>query len=515
MHSSRFAINLITNLLNFAVGIIIGLFFTPYLIRHLGVAGYGLVPLAMSFTNYLGILTIAINAPLGRFMTFALVKNENEQANRIFNTALWATLGILTIACFPLLLFSWKAVHWLNVPPGMESQFSILAICTVLMFYLSTLGSIFGISAFCHNRLDLISTVSFLGNVFRVVIVVGLFAILTPAVWMVAVGMLVSAILSLVISIRIWNYLTPQLSLSLNAFSLTKLREMANFGGWSIINQIGTVLYLSIDLLVVNMLLGAEASGRYASVMIFSGLLRNVGGVVGGVFGPMITTLFAKNNTQELVRYSRQAVKFVGLAMALPIALVCGFSRPLLGTWLGSDFESLALLMSLMTIHLSVNLAVAPLFNVQVATGNVRLPGLLTCGMGILNLGLALVLAGAVGWGMYGVAAAGAIMLTLKNAVFTPLYNAHCLKVPWYSFLREIIISVAATVILTFASWSLSQIISLHGWWRMIFAGTAISVVWCVFAYFVLLNSTDRGQVHRMLPRTIFGDRDASVAPVT
>ena len=195
-------------------------------------------------------------------------------------------------------------------------------------------------------------------------------------------------------------------------------------GGWILINQIGVLLYLGIDLVVVNKMVGPEAGGQYGAVMIWSTKLRSLAGVVAGVFGPTIISLYGRQDTTGLVAYCRRAVKFVGLVMALPTGLICGFAQPLLGIWLGPSFEPLAPLMMLMSIHLCVNLAVFPLFNIQVATNRVRVPGILTCVMGVGNLGLALLLAGPVGWGMYGVAAAGAVMLTAKNLVFTPIYGA-------------------------------------------------------------------------------------------
>ena len=123
-------------------------------------------------------------------------------------------------------------------------------------------------------------------------------------------------------------------------------------------------------------------------------------------------------------------MKLVGLLMALPIGLICGLSSPLLQTWLGPKFAELSWLMTLMTIHLSVNLAVLPLFSIQTATNAVRTPALVMIVMGMGNLGLAIFLAGPMGWGLYGVAAAGAIALTAKNLVFTPLYAA---SYPWPS----------------------------------------------------------------------------------
>ncbi|HVV71071.1 MAG TPA: oligosaccharide flippase family protein, partial [Verrucomicrobiae bacterium] len=474
---------------------LLGLWFTPYLIHRLGVAGYGLVPLASMFASYLGLLTIAIDVPIARYLTLALARGETERANRVFNSGLWAMIGILAIALPPLLLVCWKGLWWLNVPPGLRSQFSLLAFCVVFMFCTGAVGGVFGASAYSENRLDLSSSVNLLANALRVGVVVLLFGIVGPALWVVGFGMVISSAASLGLLVLVWSRLTPQLRVRARCFSKSTLREMAGFGGWTVINQVGTLLFLSIDLLVVNTVLGAEASGRYATAMTFSGLLRNVGGVIAAVFGPTILALYAKGNTKALLKYSRQAVRFVGCLMALPVALVCGLSRPLLETWLGPSFESLNVVMILLTFHLCLNLAVLPLFNIQVATGHVRWPGLVTCGMGAINLGLALLLAGPLGWNFYGVAAAGAITLSLKNLIFTPLYCSHLLGQPWHTFIRDMVPITVLTLVLAAAAWGMDRWLRLRGWADLFSAGTGLGLIWALAAYGLLLSASERVKV--------------------
>jgi len=241
--------------------------------------------------------------------------------------------------------------------------------------------------------------------------------------------------------------------------------------------------------------MGAEAGGRYGSVMMWSVMLRNLAGVVGGVFGPTMISLYGRRDTEGLVAYSRTAVKFVGLMMALPIGLICGLGRPLLHIWLGADFESLAPLLMLMCLPLCVNLAVLPLFNIQVATNHVRLPGILTCVMGLGSLGLSLFLAGPAGWGMYGVALAGAIMLTAKNLVFTPLYAAHILGLGYGTFFREMLPVIASTVGLALAGWWLAQNQPITSWLGLGLAGTVLAAAFFAIACRFALTREERSQM--------------------
>jgi len=87
-----------------------------------------------------------------------------------------------------------------------------------------------------------------------------------------------------------------------------------------------------------------------------------------------------------------------------------------------------------------------PLYAVPLAANRVKVPGLVTLGVGVLNLGLALLLAGALGWGLYGIAAAGAISLTFRHLVFTPIYGAVVLHQPLMTFYRRVVPIVGATL---------------------------------------------------------------------
>ena len=164
----RFAVNLGSNLANFGLGILVGLWFTPYLIRHLGVAAYGLVPLAVTVTSYMGLFTTALNAAVGRFITLSLDRHDYTEANRVFNTSFWGTVAVLFLLLGPALWLASQVRFFFNVPAGYEDQFAWLFLSTMGMFFLTTLASPFGIATFCRNRFDLSNAVAIATTLVRV-----------------------------------------------------------------------------------------------------------------------------------------------------------------------------------------------------------------------------------------------------------------------------------------------------------------------------------------------------------
>ena len=488
----RFVPNVAANTGTFAFNVLVGLWYTPYLIRHLGVGSYGLIPLITQVVGYLAIVTVALNSAVGRYITIDLERGNHAEANRYFNASFFGSLALVAVMVIPAGFATYHIDKLISVPAGQETQVRWLTGCVVAVFFLSALLTPFGIATYCTNRFDLRNAVSIAEYLVRVGVVVACFALLSPQLWQVGLALVGATLVSGGLTLGLWRRLMPMLRVSISDFDIRAVGKLASFGGWVAVNQVGAILYLAVDLIVVNRMFGPVAGGRYAAALQWSGLLRSLTGVVATVFGPTMLYIYARNDFDGLVSYARRAMKLTGLAIALPIGLICGLSGPLLGTWLGPGFVGLAPLMSLMTIHLSVNLAVTPLFAVQTATNRVSVPGIVTLVMGAANLGLALLLAGPVGWGLYGVAAAGAIMLTAKNLVFTPIYTACCLKRSPLVFFRQMFGTTSATIVTAVSCYGLARLVDLSGWFRLGTAAAAVSLVYLAIVLLTLVTADER-----------------------
>ena len=496
----RFIVNVVANVANFLVGSVLGLWFTPYLIRHLGLSAYGVVPLAMTVTSYLAVITLALNSAVGRYITIAIEQGDQRQASRFFNTSLFGSIFLVLIFLIPAGWLSLNAAYLFRVPIGYERDAQILLACTIFAFFLTEIDSAFDVVTYCRNRFDLRNLSTMAAQVIRVGLVVALFRLATPKIWHIGFGILLAALMSFFLSVRWARSLMPNLTINIKDFSLGVVRQLTSTGGWILINQIGTMLIVSIDLIVVNRFFGPEQSGKYASIMQWSLLLRSFALVISGVFGPTVMSLYAKEDIDGLILYVRRGVKFLGMLIALPVGLLCGFSSPLLSLWLGNEFEYLSPLMALMIFPLALNLGYLPLHHVSMATNRVKLPAIIQIIVGALNLILALSFAGPLHLGMYGVALSGIISLSLRNLLFTPIYTALILRKGMLTFVREIIPLVLMGVGVAIISAGLSHSIRITNWQTLIFAGVLVSIVYFIGIWLGLLNAEERLIVYRLVP---------------
>jgi O-antigen/teichoic acid export membrane protein len=494
----RFLVNVLSNLALFGLNVVVGLWLTPYLVTYLGMAVYGLVPLATSITSYMSILSSALNSAVGRFLTIDLRRDLLYSAKRTFSTAFFGSLGLGLVA-LPLILGFSAAIPFLfDVPLGQESAARLLFAAIMIAFLLGIVRSVFALSAFASNRLDLQNAISASDLLIRLSAIVLFSKIFVLRVGHVGLATILGGGLSLFLAVLIYRRLVPELTVDFQAFDLPRLRELFGMSGWITVNQMGTLLFLNIDLIVVNLFLGAEAGGRYGSVLQWSILLRALARTVAGGLAPII---FAKHveGEEQITIVVRQATRLLGLGMALPIGIVSGLSGPLLRVWLGSEFAELATLMSMLTFHLCINLAVTPLFTVQVSANRVKWPAVVTFLMGVANLGLALWW---VGWRRdgLGVALAGALVLTLKNAIFTPIYTARILRVRWDTFLQSIMPGVIGTAGVGLMSYLVSVILELDSWFDIGGVVLGILVLYVALAYSLALSNKERRLLLDFLP---------------
>lgn len=492
----QFLKNLVANLAGMALGIVSGVILTPYWIRSFGVAAYGMVPLTNNLVAYFGLLTVILSSSISRFVTVEVGRGNLERANSVFNTSLWASAVLALAVGAGGLVAALHVDSLIEVPWGFEEDSRLMLVLGTATFIISLLQMPFAAAQFAANRIDLTAWLSIAMRVVQVTVGVLLVATVYRRPGALMVGYMAGALVSGAASVCYWRRLMPWSRVRWTLDSAI-LREQASLGVWSAINQLGSLLYLQIDLLVVNRILGPVAGGQYAALSQWSFLMRGLGGTVSTVFGPSIVHHYARNDVPAVVNYSRWAIRVLGLFLALPIGLVCGLGKPLLTVWLGPAYGQYSWVLVVMVLHLCVNIAVYPLFSVQVAVNRVKTPAIVTCAMGAGNAVLAVVLTKA--WGVYGVAAAGAIMMTAKNMLFTPLYAAAALKARRTVFFIEIAKIVALTTGMAGVGLAASHSFALASWSRLVIAGAVLSAAYLAVVWAGLLTPDERRRVRDRL----------------
>lgn len=258
------------------------------------------------------------------------------------------------------------------------------------------------------------------------------------------------------------------------------------------INQVGTLLYLSTDLIIINLLLGPEQCGRYGPLVLLVSLLSMLGSAISNVFTPIAYEYIAQKKEDALARHAKRSTKFMGLVIALPIGLFCGFSTPMLTQWLGISFAELSPLMWLLVGPCIINITVRPLFSIYRGMNKVKVPAIVILAGGVSNVLLSILLIKYAGLGLYGAALASVFCLTSKNLFFTPIYVAHHLGQAKHTFFEDMVPAVVMTILLSLAGFGLSRMYDLSSLPLLCIAALPLVIVYLLIFYWVAINKEDR-----------------------
>jgi len=488
----RLLANVSSNIAAMAITVLIGFWLTRYLIQQLKVAAYGMIPLVTQIVAYFDLFSKAIRDAVGRFVAIHFNRQENEQSNIYFNTALFFVLFLCLLLCIVVIAIA-AILPWIfNVPQGHERGTRWLFVLVALSSFFAAVTSPFAVSTLVKHRFDLSNLVVILSKLLRVGIVILCFTFFGPSLKYVGWSYCGMGLFLLAGSMWLTRYLTPQLRVGWKSCRWNALRAMTAMGGWMTINQIGTLLYLSTDLIIINLLLGDVQGGRYGPFVLLVSLVSMIGTAIASVFTPIVYEFLAQKKNDALVQHTKRSIKFMGLITALPTGLLCGLSTPLLRCWLGASFADLSPLMWLLIGPWVVNVTVRPMFSIYRGMNKVKVPAIVILAGGVANVIMSVLLIKYTGLGLYGAALASVFCLTSKNLFFTPIYTAVQLGSAKFIFFRDMIPGVLMAALVSLVGLGLSRMYDLSSIPHLFAVTLMLSLVYVLVSYQIALNKEDR-----------------------
>ena len=484
--------NLISNIMLFGAQVLAGLWLVSFLVKKLGVEYYGLIPIATSMVAYAGIISDSFNRAGSRYLAVALHRNNSEEVNTVFNTGFFSVMGIAAITLAVLFLMRGFLPALISIPPGGESSVNVFLGFMMLMLPISAAAYYFTSVVFALNRLDLRSYILFSKTAIVVGAVYITMNVFGSDLRFVGVSYLVGATGSLVLAFVVSQKLYPGIKVSLRNIDLSISKDMFHTGLWLTFNSIGALLFLNTELIIVSRFCGARAAGEYGIVFQLVVMLRTMALLLAGLLAPTFMMYYAKKEIDRLAALSARAVELMGIFMALPVGIVCGFGPIFLNLWVGQSTEKLYVLTWILVGHLCINLAVLPIFSLQLAYNKVKIPAIATLILGVVDVAFAILIAKYTRLGMYGVGLTGAIVLSIKNLFFTPWYAARIMKKSIGIYFKPVIKSLISALALALVAVLIGTYFKIASWGGLILSSILIASVYAAWVFFRIMEPRER-----------------------
>lgn len=415
--------NTVANGLGSAIGILVGLALTPFMIDRLGLTAYGVWTLALTLTfsgGYASLADLGMEGATVRYVAEATADEDVDAISRTVSTTLMLFCAIALVLVPVAVALAHPFVSLFGVPHHLRSA---AALCFALVggqlaFELPArafIAVIEGTQKFVHFQAVELA---------RTLLQAALYVLVLLEGW--GIGALGGALMasSLCILITYWllaHRAVPGLRASPLRARRAELRRIVRFGGGVFTLRLVGTVYRQMDKLIVGIALGPAPVGLYEIANKVNLAAASMASVSVSAIVP--AAAFARRNAAVLrdmfVRGSCYAT-----GASLPFA-VAGFvfAKPLLLSWIGPQAApavvATRLFLAYEAIQTVQNVASTMIFGI----GRIRVPLVVTAIATLANLGLSIALVHPLGF-------KGVIVATLiANGLAWPVMLRYYLRV--------------------------------------------------------------------------------------
>ena len=467
---------------------------TPFTIRLLGPAGYGVLAFIHVLIGYVSVADMGMGTASTRFGSLAHARGDDEgESAAIWSALLLAVVPATGIALALALGARPLVEHALRLPAYLHDPAILCFRIAAVGFLARAVSGVFNTPAVVRLRMDLVVLVNngtSTAQVVLVPLVVFLGGGLPGAVGVVAGAATASALLYGIVGVRLLPQMRrPRVSREL-------MKQLVRFGGALVVSMIAAAVLSNVEKLLMPRFASVQALAYYSVAFTLAYMLTQLPMAMVQSLQPAFAQLHINPDRAQLEQLYRRALHAM-LFWALPGALfICTAARPFLTLWAGPQFgrESTLPLYLLMGGVVCEIIGLVPL-NLLIAFGRTDI---------FARIQVSLLVPYLIGSGVlihfYG--APGAAIAWSVRALTSLILFAHFAArmsgfrfVPWPDNRRDYLLAVAVLVVPVAVAWLGSPIVRI---------GVAVAAV-AVYGIIILtrvLTSEERAALQRMLPKS-------------
>lgn len=471
---------------------LVGLLYTPYMLRMMGQNEYGLYSLVASVVAYLTVLDLGFGNAIIRYTAKFRAEEKAKEQCEMFGMffILYCGIGIIAFVTGLGLYFNLGNMFGDTMSLEELGKMRIMMLLMVFNIAFTFPMSIWGAIITAYEKFVFPKLINIIRIVLNTSIMIVLLELGYKAVAMVVLMTLFN-ITTLIINA--WYCVQKlKIKIRLSRFKWKFLKEVSIYSFWIFLNAIMDRIYWSTGQFVLGIFKGAAVVAVYAIAIQLHSIYMSFSTAISGVFLPKITSMVAKGNDERaisdlFVRTGR--VQYIVLAFILTGFIV--FGRQFINLWAGADYDDAYWITLLFFVPLTVPLIQNVGISILQARNQMKFRSLLYVAIAFASLGISIPLAKI--YGGIGCAVGTSLALIVGQIVAMNIYYYKKIHLNIPEFWREI--GQMSTVPLIMVSISMSLISYLDMPYSITNLGMGIilfSVVYLPFFWKCSMNTYER-----------------------
>lgn len=486
---------------------IVGLLYTPYMLRMMGQSEYGLYSLVASVIAYLTVLDLGFGNAIVRYTAKFRAEKKTEEQYEMFGMffLLYLVIGIIAFGIGLGLYFNVGTLFGDTMTAVELGRARIMMLLLVANLAFTFPMSIWGSIIQAYE--DFVFQKSL--NIFRIILNTAVMICLLhfgyKAVAMVVVQTIFNVLTLVVNFIYCRRKLNIHIYFRFKHFHWGFLKEVALYSFWIFLNAIMDRVYWSTGQFVLGAMVGTVAVAIFAIAIQLEGMYMQFSTAISSVFLPKVTAMVATNRSRKeisdlFIRTGR--IQYIVLAYILSGFII--FGRQFIELWAGADYSDAYIISLLFFIPLTVPLIQNLGITILQARNEMKFRSVLYIIIALVSLAMQIVLTrffGGIGCAM-GVSGA----LVVGQILIMNVYYRRRQDLDIKTFWKEISKMSIIPIVLIFSSMLfIRHFFALDSWGKLILGIAAFSLVYIPLFFRFSMTGDERNlfisMVHKIFAR--------------
>lgn len=495
----QLTISIIYQTISFTFNIFINFFLTQYIVNHIGGEAYGFVGLANNFIQYAQLITVALNSMASRFITIEISKCEYNNAEKYFASLLIGNLVMILLLSPIFIILIMNLEKIINISTYLVVDVKVLWLFMVVNFIINLISSIYAISTFAKNRLDLVSKYNVISNIIKFILLIFMCYTLKPKIWFVGFSSIIASIFILFMNKYYTKKLLPQISIKYKYFDFNILKKLISSGIWSSLSKLSSILSSGLDLLITNILIGPNAMGIISIVKTIPLMIISLFSVISDVFTPQLTINYAKNNIEQIKSDLFIAIKFISFFSTIIIVAFIVLGKDFYSLWIPNENANiLSILSAIACGYLIILIPLQPLNSIFVVVNKLKVSSISVLISSVFIIGIEMMfipMINDINTKIIIIILSTAICELIRGILFIPIYSSNCLNIKWYTFYNPILKNILSAIILFIVYSLIYNNLEISTWPQLIMYTTSYLIIGIIINSIIIFNKHDRKKI--------------------
>ena len=478
------------------IGVIIGLVYTPVMLRLLGQNEYGLYSTVASTISMLSILSLGFNSSYVRY--FAKYKNEgNTEAIERLNGLIFLVFSVIGLVALCCGLFLSNNLSLVFDKGLTEEEYRIARILMILLtvnLAISFPMSVFQNIISANERFIFLKVIGLLKTVVSPLLTIPLLLMGYRSIAMVTVTITISLVADVC---YVYYVLTPLNNrFQFHDFEPGLLKSLFVYSSFIALNILIDQINWNIDKMLLARFKGTATVSIYAIGFTLYSHYQTFSSAISGVFTPRIHNIYNKykENAEELNRETTDLFIKIGRIQFIILALVMSgliiFGQPFIAMWAGESYHESYYVMLLLTIPATIPLIQNCGIEIQRAQNKHKFRSICYTIMALINLALSRVLCQK--YGAVGSAIGTAISLIIANGIIMNIYYYKQCGVNTILFWKSIICQARGLVIPVLTGAAIMVLFPINNVWQLLAGISIYTLVYCLSMWMLGMNQDEK-----------------------